>query len=85
MSVVAIIVTFFLTWWTMIFLVIPSSNERKTPGALYPDNPRIPQKILATSVLSALLTLAIWYGVRLDIFSFRQWAKHWDQEEEVQP
>lgn len=85
MSVLAVIVTFFLTWWTIIFLVVPPSNDRKEKGAAYPDNPRFTQKILLTSLFSALITLAIWGSVRLDIFSFRQWAAHWDENrDEVQ-
>lgn len=83
MSIVAIAVTFFLVWWTLIFLVVPRSNVRKEEGTAYPDDPGVVKNILATSVYSALLTLAIWAGVRLDIFSFRQWAKHWDQEESI--
>lgn len=80
MSVLAVIVTFFLTWWVMIFLVVPPSNDRKEAGSAYPDNPRFSQKILLTSLISALITLAIFGAVRLDIFSFRQWAAHWDEE-----
>lgn len=78
MNILSIIVTFFLTWWVIIFLVIPKSNERKEEGGLYPDNPRMVQKIIVTSVISAIITLAIWALVRLDMFSFRQWTDQWD-------
>ncbi len=78
MSILSVIVTYFLVWWTMIFLVIPSANERKEKGGLYPDPPNIPKKILITSLLSVLITLAIWAFVRLDVFSFRLWANEWE-------
>ncbi len=78
MSILSIIVTYFLTWWVIIFLVIPSANQRKEEGGQYPDPPNIPQKILVTSGISAIITLAIWALVRLDIFSFRQWADQWN-------
>ena len=78
MSILSLIVTYFLTWWVVIFLVIPKSNERREEGALYPDNPGLVQKIMVTSLISAIITLAIWALVRLDIFSFRQWADQWD-------
>ena len=79
MSPLAIIVTYFLTFWTIIFLVVPASNDRKKAGDTYPDNPRIWQKFLITALISAVITLAIWGFVRLDIVSIRDWADHWDQ------
>lgn len=78
MSALSLIVTYFLTWWVVIFLVIPKANDRKEEGAQYPDKPNIPQKIIVTSLISLIITLAIYALVRLDIFSFRQWADQWD-------
>ena len=78
MSILSLIVVYFLTWWTMIFLVVPSSNERKEEGSAYPDDPKLKYQILRTSLFSLLVTAIIWYIVDLEIFSFREWANEWD-------
>ena len=66
MSIVSIIFVYFIVWWTALFAVLPLGVERQKthvrgsdPGA--PEKPEMLKKALITSVVSAVLTLFIYW------------------------
>ena len=74
------LVVYALTWWVTLFAVLPWGN--RTPdnpetgtadGA--PDRPRLGYKFLMTTLISALVWLAIYGLVASDIVSFRDIAR----------
>jgi predicted secreted protein len=80
MGVVAGIVVFLLTWWIVLFAVLPfgvrhpaQQEAGMMPGApLKPDFRKI---ILRTTVISVVIWLIIYGLVESDVVSFRQMAK----------
>ena len=80
MGVVAGIVVYLITWWTVLFAVLPW-------GVRVPDRPEaghasgapiahhLKAKIVVTSLISAVIWLIIFALVESDILSFREWAR----------
>jgi len=76
MSWVSGIVVFFLIWWVVFFCTLPigvepieddgSGNE---PGA--PRRPHLIGKALATTVITVILFIGVYYFIDADIISFR--------------
>lgn len=73
------IVVYFLIWWVVIFAVLPWGVERDQggpevtgPGA--PAIPRIKEKFLATTFISAVIWGIIALLIESDLISFRDWA-----------
>lgn len=75
------IVVFLLTWWIALFAVLPwgirqgehSPESGHAPGA--PANPRLKQKFLITTFVSAVIWLIIYVLVAADIISFHDFAR----------
>ncbi len=83
------IVVFLLVWWTILFAVLPfgvrpdnGGPDTAMPGA--PQNPRIGQKFLVTTIISAILWVLIYTLVESDLISFREMAKIM-HEKDLQP
>ena len=73
------IVVYVLTWWVVIFAVLPWGNRNAVnPEAgtveSAPDKPRLLMKFLVTSAISAVIWLVIFALVKSDIISFRDMA-----------
>lgn len=66
------IIVFLLVWWTVIFTVLPWSLRRDETGK--PDDPKLKQKLFVTTLVSAVLWLAVYFLVEADIISFREMA-----------
>jgi predicted secreted protein len=66
------IVVFLLTWWVVLFMVLPWGLERDETGK--PKNPWVVQKLLATTVVSAIFWLILYGLIEADIISFRDMA-----------
>ena len=83
------IVVFLLTWWTALFAVLPwgvnSQNHDPAsghaPGA--PETPRLKQKFLITTFVSALIWLIIYVLVALDVISFSDFARQMMHEDVI--
>ncbi|MCC7305194.1 MAG: DUF1467 family protein [Alphaproteobacteria bacterium] len=73
MSWLSGIVVFVMIWWTAIFTVLPWGLKRDERGM--PDDPRLKQKILMTTLISAALWLVVYALIEADIISFREIAR----------
>ena len=77
MDIFTIIVTFVLTWWVVIFAVLPFGNAPDANPALghapsAPANPRIRQKLIITTIISLVITAIIVCIIHFSGFSFRE-------------
>lgn len=75
-------VVFVLTWWIVIFTVLPWGNRAAdTPeighAASAPANPRIKQKLFWTTIISLVLTGIIIAVIHYTQFSFREAVSTW--------
>ena len=75
-------IVYAMIWWIVLLAVLPlgvrreeSPEEGHDPGA--PSNPNIPKKLLAATLISAAIWLAVFALVEFDIFSFRQAVQDW--------
>lgn len=66
-----------VTWWLVLFCVLPIGIQRteqveagNDPGA--PKNPRLLLKVIATSAIAAVVFLTIFYLVQTQWISFRE-------------
>ncbi len=82
MDLVSGIVVYVLLWWWVLFMVLPFGVRRddagqagNDPGA--PKRPMLLRKILATTVISTVLWLAIDQVIRSDLISFRDMIRDW--------
>jgi predicted secreted protein len=66
------IVVFLLTWWVVLFMVLPWGLRRDEMGK--PENPRILQKLILTTAVSAVFWLILYGLIEADIISFRDIA-----------
>jgi predicted secreted protein len=80
MGVVAGIVVFLLTWWIVLFAVLPFGIKHPAqqetgmmPGA--PVKPDFKKIILRTTLISIVIWAVIFGLVESDVISFREWAK----------
>lgn len=72
MNLLSAFVVFFLIWWTALFTVLPFSISRDETGK--PDDPKIKEKFLITTAISALLWGCIYALIETDIISFKEMA-----------
>jgi predicted secreted protein len=71
------LVVYFLVWWVTLFAVLPLWVSPADPDDLghatgAPSRPRLPLKVAVTTVVSALIWLAIYALVRSPWLSFRE-------------
>jgi predicted secreted protein len=71
------IVVYVLVWWTALFMVLPfgarprAEADADTGWRGAPARPFMARRLLATTILSALIWLVIYAGVESGWFSFR--------------
>lgn len=71
------IVVYALVWWTVLFAVLPlwtnpvTDPDEKTHFRGAPERPLLLRKVLVTTLVSALIWLAIWAVIESDLISFR--------------
>lgn len=80
MGLVSGIVVYLLTWWIVIFAVLPWGIRRDITGK--PENPRLGRKLLITSVIAGILWLIVYGLIAADIISFREMAEAMMKEDE---
>lgn len=74
------IVVFLLTWWTVIFMVLPWGVQRdegdtaRLHGGCAPSNPNLKKKLAITTVLAAVIWIIIYILMEMDIISFHDLA-----------
>ena len=69
------IVAYILIWWTALFAVLPWGSRlsrHPVPGQAHsaPDVPRLKQKFIITTILSAIIWLGIFLLIQADIIDF---------------
>jgi predicted secreted protein len=71
------IVVYVLVWWTVLFAVLPfwtrpvTDPDEKTHFRGAPERPLLLRKVLVTTLVAALVWLAIWAVIESDLISFR--------------
>ena len=80
MDIAAGIVVYILLWWWVFFMALPigiQRNENTTPGhdTGSPQNTHLRMKVLATTVIAAVLWFAIDLLISAELFSFREMSK----------
>jgi predicted secreted protein len=85
MDLVSGFVVFFITWWTVLFAVLPwgvrpierdEAEGGHQVGA--PANPMILKKALYTTLVTCVVWMLIYVFIEMGIFSFREWAAQVD-------
>jgi predicted secreted protein len=71
------IIVFVIVWWVVIFMVLPwGARPPETPEPGHapsaPENPRLGRKALITTVIAAVVWLAIYGVVESELISFRE-------------
>jgi predicted secreted protein len=61
-------IVFFLIWWTALFVVLPWGLKRDERGL--PNDPRLKKKVIATTVLSVLIWIAIYFMIQIEVIDF---------------
>jgi predicted secreted protein len=80
------LVLYVLIWWTALFAVLPfgvqttSEADPKTGWRGAPERPRLMMKILATTLVAAVIWFGAWLLIRSPYLSFRHgWLALTDQ------
>lgn len=89
MGFVSGLVVFLLTWWVMLFCVLPWGNHPDPNPAVAnvksaPANPRILKKFLITTLLSLGVWLIIYGLIESNVISFHEMALQLAKEENIQ-
>ncbi len=80
MGIVSGIVVYFITWWTVLFAVLPwgvKPPDNPEPGHApsAPAQPRLLKKFMITTIVSAVIWLVIYGVVESGLISFRDMAR----------
>lgn len=83
MSLLTLVFTYLIVWWTVLFAVLPWGNRQPLEpehGMAYgaPVNPNIKKKLIATTILSFIVLIIIYTIVELNIIDFREIAREMD-------
>jgi predicted secreted protein len=82
------IVVYFLTWWTILFTVLPRNVRQPDQiqpghGTGAPENPGLKQKFLLTTFISAIIWLIIYALIRADILDFNAMSRQMMEEDSL--
>lgn len=82
MDLVSGIVVYVILWWWILFMVLPVGVNREEdvqPGndAGAPQKPNLVPKLVATTVIAAVVWIGVDQFIRADIISFREMVKDW--------
>lgn len=86
MTITAGLITYFLTFWTILFAILPWGNraaesyETGMAGSA-PANPRIKQKFIVTAALSAVIWVIIFLLVHFEIIDFYEISREMVMED----
>jgi predicted secreted protein len=88
-NLISIIAVYFVTWWVVLFAVLPwgtRSQEEEgevvlgtMPGA--PARPMLIRKMLATSVVAAIVVALLWVAIDVYGVTFATLADWFDQRQ----
>ena len=82
MDLVSGIVVYVILWWWVLFMTLPVGVRRETEvqtgnDAGAPQKTMLPMKLVATTVISAVVWVIVDQIVRSDLISFRDMIKDW--------
>ena len=82
MDLVSGIVVYVILWWWILFMVLPFGVRREDDvqqgnDAGAPKKPMLAIKLLATTVIAALVWVGVDLVVRSDLISFREMIRDW--------
>lgn len=85
MTWVSGIFVYFITYWTVLFTVLPWGNHAESNPTLgnapsAPANPRLKQKFIATGIVAAVIWIIIYVLVDVKIISFHDAARTLSEE-----
>ncbi len=89
MDLLTFLFVYLLTFWTLLFCVLPWGNrpeEGEKPAHLAPGAPafaRIKKKFLITAVLSLVVTAGIFTLIKIDIIDFHDAARSMAAEDRL--
>lgn len=88
MNILSGIVVYFITFWTVLFAVLPWGNRAQDipEGGQYggaPINPRIKQKFVVTAMISAVIWVVIFLMVHFEVIHFRDIARTMFEEDQL--
>lgn len=88
MGLVSGIVVYLLTWWVVIFTMLPlwvkpHKDKRYGTAGSAPEKPELGKKFLLTSIISAVIWVIFYILIKSDILSFQQIAEHMAQEDKA--
>ncbi len=95
MYIVSGVVLFFLLWWMVIFVTLPFGNRRNVAGNIVngepasghagsaPINPHMRRKLIATTVITAILWYPTYWGFRATLDHLRDSARAMSIEDGV--
>ena len=88
MGFVSGIVVFVILWWLTLLTVLPwgiQNAEQNTLGhdAGAPDNPQLKLKFLITTLITAIIWLAVFGLVQLEVINFFDAAEQMMQEDRL--
>lgn len=72
-------IVYLLTWWVVIFAVLPFGVKRDERGM--PKEVKLLRAVLITSLISAVIWVILYCVIESDIVSFRDMASAWIEEE----
>lgn len=88
MSLFSAIFVYLITWWTVLFAVLPYGNRGNVanetgmaPGA--PTHPHLKTKFVATTIVAAVVWLGIYLFIEADIISFHDIAEQMTIEDKT--
>lgn len=82
MDLVSGIVVYIILWWWVLFMALPIGVRREDapqPGndAGAPKRPMLAIKLVATTLISAVLWIIVDQIIRSDLISFREMIRDW--------
>jgi predicted secreted protein len=67
-------VVFLLTWWILLFTVLPFGHERDEDGT--PKFAHMKKKFIWTTIIACIVWVIIYLIIDADIISFREMAQN---------
>ena len=75
------LVVFIMTWWTLLFAVLPFGHERDEDGT--PKFANIKKKFIWTTLVTIIVWIIIYLIIDAEIISFQDMAQEMFEEDRV--
>lgn len=85
MNIISGIALFFMIWWLVIFAVLPFWVKRDTAvedgnAAGAPQSHNMMKKVIATTIITFVIWIGVYYLVHSDLISFREMASEMEMK-----